>query len=334
MSDTMQENTQGPQREKVVILGSGPAGLTAALYTARASLSPVVIAGPQIGGQVSWTHEIENYPGFPGGSGQELIEVMRTQAEKFGARIDYDVALEVDLTNGTPFTIKTGNTTYLADALIVTVGASPRKLSVPGEEEYIGRGVSYCGTCDGFFFRGKPIVVVGGGDSAVKEAQFLTRFATRVDVIHRRDSLRAEPENQKRALANPKINWIWNTVVEEIKGEKKVNAVQLRDLVTGEVRDYPTEGVFVFVGHTPNGDLFKGQLAQDEYGYVLTDKMYMTSVPGVFAAGEIQDTQWKQVATSVGQGSAAAIATEQWLETQEKHAAPAKPVNVADTVVS
>jgi thioredoxin reductase (NADPH) len=310
------------KHEKVVILGSGPAGLTAALYTGRANLKPVVIAGPQLGGQVSWTHEIENYPGFPGGSGQDLVDIMKAQAEKFGAVIDMDVALEVDFTHGAPFTVRTGNTIYKADAVIVTVGASPRKLAIPGEEEYIGRGVSYCGTCDGFFFRDKPIVVVGGGDSAVKEAQFLTRFATKVDVIHRRDTLRAEPENQKRAFDNPKINWIWNTVVEEIKGDKKVNAVRLRNLQTGEVYDHPTQGTFVFVGHNPNGEIFEGQLTMDENGFVLTDKHMMTNIEGVFAAGEIQDPVWKQAVVSAGQGSAAAIATIEWLEKREQQNAP------------
>jgi thioredoxin reductase (NADPH) len=307
------------QHEKVVIVGSGPAGLTAALYTGRANLQPVVIAGPLLGGQVSQTNEIENYPGFPGGTGADLIDVMQKQAESFGARIDMDVALEVDLTHGTPFTVKTGNTTYETEALILTVGASPRRLGIPGEEEYVGHGVSYCGTCDGFFFRGRPIVVVGGGDSAIKEALFLTKFATRVDVIHRRDTLRAESELQKRAFANEKIHFIWDTVVDEIVGEKnKVNTARLRNLKTGETRDYPTQGVFVFVGHDPNNDLVQGQLHLDEHGYVMTDARYGTNVDGVFAAGEIQDSVWKQVATSVGQGCAAAIAAEEWLAEREK----------------
>ncbi len=212
--------------EKVVIVGSGPAGLTAALYTARANLQPLVIAGPSFGGQVALTHEIENYPGFTGGSGSDLVELMKTQAETFGTRIDMDLALSVDVSHGSPFTVKTGNSEYKAEALIVTVGASPRKLDVPGEEEYIGHGVSYCGTCDGFFFRNKPIVVVGGGDSALKEAIFLTRFAKSVEIIHRRDTLRAESELQKRAFANEKIHFIWDTAVDEIKGQNnKVNAV-------------------------------------------------------------------------------------------------------------
>jgi thioredoxin reductase (NADPH) len=305
-------------KEKVVIIGSGPAGLTAALYTARANLSPVVIAGPQFGGQVALTHEIENYPGFLGGSGPDLIEVMKQQAEKFGARIDMDVALSVDLANGAPFTVKTGNGQYEADALIVTSGASPRLLNIPGEQELTGRGVSYCGTCDGFFFRGKKIVVVGGGDSAIKEALFLTKFASHIDIIHRRDSLRAEATLQERAFANEKINFVWNTVVEEIKGSNgKVESVRLRNVVTGETRDYPTEGVFIFIGHDPNNGLFQGKLTMDEHGYLITDNMMRTSVEGVFAGGEIQDPLWKQVATSVGQGCAAAMAAEQWLAARE-----------------
>jgi thioredoxin reductase (NADPH) len=313
------------QREKVVIIGSGPAGLTAALYTARANLSPVVIAGPQLGGQVALTHEIENYPGFPGGSGAELIEIMRGQAERFGARIEMDVVLSVDFSAGSPFTVRTSNVEYLADAVIVTAGASPRLLNVPGEAEYTGRGVSYCGTCDGFFFRGKRIVVVGGGDSAIKEALFLTKFAAHIDVIHRRDTLRAEAELQKRAFLHEKISFIWNTVVERIDGENgKVTGVQLRNLQTGEVRQHPTEGVFIFIGHEPNSALFKGVLAMDERGYLLTDRHMMTSVEGVFAAGEIQDPIWRQVATSVGQGAAAAMAAEEWLAKREAALAAAQ----------
>ncbi len=305
------------QNEKVVIIGSGPAGLTAALYTARANLAPLIIAGPQFGGQVSLTHEIENYPGFPSGSGSDLIELMKQQAEKFGARIEMDIVLDVDLSHGSPFMVKTGNAEYLAESLIVTSGASPRLLNVPGETELTGRGVSYCGTCDGFFFRGKKIVVVGGGDSAIKESLFLTKFASRIDIIHRRDSLRAEATLQERARSNDKINFIWNTVIEEVKGEGKVQSVRLRNVVTGETTDYPAEGVFIFIGHDPNNQLFAGKLAMDEHGFVITDKMMRTSVEGVFAAGEIQDPLWKQVATSVGQGCAAAMAAEQWLASRE-----------------
>jgi thioredoxin reductase (NADPH) len=306
------------EMEKVVIIGSGPAGLTAALYTARAGLKPVVIAGPQFGGQVSLTHEIENYPGFPGGSGIALIETMREQAERFGARLDMDVALSADLLNGSPFRIKTGNGEYLAEALIVTSGASPRLLNIPGEQELTGRGVSYCGTCDGYFFRGKKIVVVGGGDSAIKEALFLTRFASHIDVIHRRDTLRAEAALADRAFANDKISFMWNTVLESIQGTGKAQSVTLRDVQTGETREHPTEGVFIFIGHEPNNSLFTDQLKMDPMGYVLTDKHQQTSVDGVFAAGEIQDPLWKQVATSVGQGCAAALAAEEWLSHRER----------------
>lgn len=305
------------QHEKVLIIGSGPAGLTAALYAARANLNPILIAGPQFGGQVALTHEIENYPGFPGGSGADLIDLMKEQAERFGARIEMDVVLSVDFAHGSPFRVQTGNQEYLAEALIVTSGASPRMLNVPGEKELTGRGTSYCGTCDGFFFRGKKIVVVGGGDSAIKEALFLTKFATHIDVIHRRDSLRAEAALQKRAFAHEKINFIWDTVVDEIMGTDKVNAVKLRNLKTGEIYEHPTEGVFIFVGHEPNNSLLKGALNMDVGGYVITDKHMGTNIEGVFAAGEIQDPLWKQVATSVGQGCAAAIAAEEWLSQRE-----------------
>jgi thioredoxin reductase (NADPH) len=317
------------QKEKMVIIGSGPAGLTAALYAARANLSPVVISGPQFGGQVSLTHEIENYPGFPGGSGPELVETMKQQAEKFGARVDMDVVLDVDLSKGSPFAVKTGNVEYLAETLIITSGASPRLLAVPGEEQYTGRGVSYCGTCDGFFFRGKKLVVVGGGDSAIKESLFLTKFATHIDIIHRRDALRAEATLQQRAFANDKINFIWNTVVEEIHGDGKVQSVRLRNIGTGEVYQHPTDGVFVFIGHDPNNSLFQGKLAMDEHGYIITDKLMRTSVDGVFAAGEIQDPLWKQVATSVGQGCAAELSAEQWLASREGLPAPIPEIKEA-----
>jgi thioredoxin reductase (NADPH) len=306
------------QHEKIIIIGSGPAGLTAALYTARANLNPLVIAGPQFGGQVSLTHEIENYPGFPGGSGSDLIDTMKAQAEKFGTRFDIDIVMSLDLSKGSPFIVRTGNNEYSAEALILTSGASPRLLNVPGEAEFTGRGTSYCGTCDGFFFKNKSIVVVGGGDSAIKEAIFLTKFANRVDIIHRRDSLRAEAELQKRAKENPKIHFIWNSVVDEIAGERKVTQVKLRNLVSGERSDYPTEGVFIFIGHDPNNTIVQDQLKMDEHGYVITDKLMQTNVEGVFAAGEIQDPLWKQVATSVGQGCAAALSAENWLAAREK----------------
>ena len=308
------------QKKRVVVIGSGPAGFSAALYTARAQLEPVIIAGNQIGGQVSLTHEIENYPGFEHLSGGELVENFKSHVEKFGAEVIYDLVTDVDFSSGSPFKVVTQNETYLADSVIVTNGADPRKLKIPGEAEYVGSGVSYCGTCDGFFFRGKDIVVVGGGDSAIEEALFLTRFANTVTVIHRRDSLRANPALQKRAFNNEKISFIWDTVMEEIKaGDNGIVAgVTLRNTKTDEVYDKPTEGVFIFIGHTPNSKVFGDQLATDDAGYVLTDQRYNTNIEGVFAAGEIQDPIWRQVATSVGQGVAAGMSAIHWLEAHEE----------------
>ncbi len=306
------------QKERVVIIGSGPAGLTAALYTARAQLAPVVIAGEQLGGQVAITHEIENYPGFPEGlSGPELVERMKQHAENFGARVEFDLVESVDFSRGSPFTVKTYGEQYLADTVIVTIGADPRKLGVAGEAKFTGTGVSYCGTCDGFFFRGKDIVVVGGGDSALEESIFLTRFANSVNIIHRRDALRAGIQLQQRAFNNDKISFTWNSVVEEIVGDGGVNAVRLRNTQTGEQTLQPTEGVFIFIGHDPNNAVFGDQIALNENGYIITDQRYRTNVDGVFAAGEIQDEIWRQVATSVGQGTSAAMAAIQWLEARE-----------------
>lgn len=307
------------QKERVVIIGSGPAGLTAAIYVARAQLAPVVLVGKQLGGQVSITYEVENYPGFPESlSGPELVQKMQDQAEKFGARFEYDEVVSVDFTKGSPFTVQTYEKIYSADAVIVTAGASPKLLNVPGEVELTGRGVSYCGTCDGFFFRGKDVVVVGGGDSALEEAIFLTRFANKVEILHRRDSLRAGALLQKRAFAEPKISFHWNTAVKEIHGDQAVQEILVTDTVTGEDRTMKTDGVFIFVGHYPNNSFLHGQLAMDEQGYVITDELMRSNVPGVFVAGELQDPIFRQVATSVGQGCAAAIQTERWLS---EHAA-------------
>jgi len=309
------------EKEQVVIIGSGPAGLTAALYTARANLNPVVIAGNQLGGQISITAEVENYPGFfseeEAQTGPELVDIMHRQAEHFGARIEYDEVVEVDFTQGSPFYIKTYGKEYQADVVIVTAGASPRRLGVPGEEEFIGRGVSYCGTCDGFFFRGKDIIVVGGGDSALEEGIFLTKFANTVKVIHRRDELRAGHVLQQRAFANDKISFVWNTVVEKIEGNGLVQRVELTNQRTGEKQALETDGVFIFVGHFPNSKFLEGQLAMDEHGYLITDELMRTSVSGVFAAGEIQDPIYRQVATSVGQGAAAGIQAQRWLSERE-----------------
>lgn len=313
--------TQTMQKERVIIVGSGPAGLTAALYTGRAQLNPLVIAGTQIGGQIAITHEVENYPGFYNPdqtpTGPELVDIMQKQAEHFGARFDYDEVTEVDFSKGSPFYIKTYGNEYLADAVILTAGASPRRLGIPGEEEFIGRGVSYCGTCDGFFFRGKEVVVIGGGDSALEEGIFLTKFANNVRVIHRRDELRGGVALQKRAFANEKMSFIWNTVIDQIDGNGVVQKVQLSNTVTGEKSELETDGVFIFIGHYPNSKFLEGQVEMDEHGYVITDELMRTSVPGVFAAGEIQDPIYRQIATSVGQGTAAAMQMERWLSESE-----------------
>jgi thioredoxin reductase (NADPH) len=305
-------------KEKVIIIGSGPAGLTAALYTARAILSPLVITGNQLGGQVSITSDVENYPGFEEAvTGPGLVEQMQKQAERFGARVLIDEVTQADLSGGPPFHLKTHGDSFEADAIVIATGSSPRRLGVPGEEGLIGRGVSFCATCDGFFFRGKDVVVVGGGDSAVEEGLFLTKFASRVRIIHRRDELRAGETLKRRAAANDKISYVWDTVVEEVRGNGKVEAVRLKNLKTGAQSEQATDGVFIFVGHFPNSDLFKGQLTMDDHGYLITDKAMMTNVPGVFAAGEIQDPVYRQVATSVGQGCAAAISLERWLAARE-----------------
>jgi thioredoxin reductase (NADPH) len=300
--------------ENVIVIGSGPAGLTAALYTARAGLSPLVVSGNQLGGQVSITSEVENYPGFPDGTtGPELVDYMQKQAERFGARVLIDEVTQVKLMPGGPQGVRTHGDSFKTKALVIATGASPRRLDVPGETALIGRGVSFCATCDGFFFRGKQLVVVGGGDSALEEGLFLTRFADAVRVVHRRHELRAGEALKRRAQANDKISFIWDSVVERIEGEDKVEAVQLRNVKTQENTRLTTDGVFIYVGHYPNTDLFKGQLEMDDHGYLQTDARMMTSVPGVFAAGEVQDSVYRQVATSVGQGSAAGIMAERWL---------------------
>ena len=313
--------------ENVVIIGSGPAGLTAALYTARANLNPLLITGNEIGGQVAITNEVENYPGFPEGTtGPELVQLMQKQAERFGARIEIGEVIEVDLTQGSPFRLKTHSQEYQAKSVIVCTGATPRRLGVPGEEGMIGKGVSFCATCDGFFFRGRDVVVVGGGDSALEEGVFLTRFANSVRIIHRRDQLRAGQVLQRRARENEKISFVWDTVVEEISGDGAVEIIQVRNVKTGEQSEIATDGVFIYVGHIPNSWLFKDQLEMDETGYLIADKYMHTSIPGVFAAGEIQDSHFRQVATSVGQGCAAAIECEKWLAELEDRVYPGRKV--------
>ena len=299
---------------KVLILGSGPAGLSAALYAARANLDPVVLTGMELGGQVSLTYTVENYPGFPDGvGGNELVELFQKQAERFGARIELDTAVQVDLSQR-PFRVQTYNGVYLADTLIITTGATPRHLDIPGEKELTGRGVSYCATCDGWFFKEKDVIVIGGGDSAVEEGLFLTRYANSVTLVHRRDSLRAGPVLQERAMGNPKMQFIWNSVVTGIIGTEAVTSVCLKNVLTGEEQERKTDGVFIFIGHTPNTQLFQGQLEMDELGYLKADHLMRTNVPGVFAAGEAADPHFRQVITSAGMGAAAAIQANHFLD--------------------
>lgn len=306
--------------ENVIIIGSGPAGLTAALYTARANLNPLVITGTQIGGQISLTNEVENYPGFPEAlTGPELVERMQKQAERFGARMEIDEVIHVDF-SGWPLKVQTHSREYETKTVIIATGASPRKLNVPGEAEFTGRGVSYCATCDGFFFRGKDVVVVGGGDSACEEGVFLTKFANSVRIIHRRDQLRAGPTLAERAKRNPKISFVWNTVVEEIIGDGSVQAVRVRNVKTGEEQILKTDGVFVYIGHIPNSKLFEEFLELDEQGYLVTDERLRTRVPGVFAAGEIRDPRYRQIVTSAGDGCKAAIEAEHFIAALEDQA--------------
>ncbi len=314
------EKSDDEKVEKVIIIGGGPAGFTAGLYTARAQLAPILFTGNDIGGQVALTYEIENYPGFPEGlSGTDLADRFQKQAEKFGTRIEYDHVLELDLSQH-PFTLRTQfEKEYKAESIILSMGATPRKLQVPGEAELTGRGVSYCATCDGFFFKDKEVIVVGGGDSALEEGLFLTRFASKVTIIHRRDQLRASKILQKRAFENDRIEFIWDTVVTSINAGDNgaVASVTLKNVKTNEVSDFRTDGVFIFIGHIPNSDIVKGQVAMDTDGYVITNRFGHTSVPGVFAAGEIQDHRFKQVSTSVGQGAMAAIETEKFMAEME-----------------
>jgi thioredoxin reductase (NADPH) len=316
--------SQGPV-ENVIIVGSGPSGFTAGLYTARANLNPLLITGNDYGGQVSITYEVENYPGFPESlSGPELVEKMKEQAEKFGTRVEFDYVSEIVMDQH-PFIVRTANgNEYRTKSVILCTGARPRYLEIPGEKEFTGRGVSYCATCDGFFFRGKDVIVVGGGDSAVEEAIFLTKFATRVRVLHRRDQLRASKILQERAFDNEKIEFVWNTIPTEVLGDEngKVRGVIVQNTVTGESSELQTDGVFIFVGHLPNNELLKGKLDLDEDGHLIVDSKMRTNVPGIFAAGEIMDKVFKQVATSVGQGCAAAIQAERWLGDVEAHGYP------------
>ena len=306
--------------EKVLqclIIGSGPDGLSAALYAARADLAPVVLSGMDLGGQVSKTDTIENYPGFVDGiEGPDLVEVFHKQAERFGAEIVFDSATEVDLSKR-PFKVTTYGGEYLAETLIISTGALIRELGVPGETEFTGRGVSYCATCDGHFFKEKDLIVVGGGDSALKEGLFLTRFAKSVTIVHRRDELRAGPYLANKAKNNPKIDFIWDTNVTEIIGEGTVNAVRLKNKKTGEEVVHDADGIFIFIGHDPNTEMFKDSLDIDENGYLILDNQMHTNLPGVFAAGEVGDPHFQQVVVSAGMGAAAAMEVVEFLESED-----------------
>jgi thioredoxin reductase (NADPH) len=298
---------------KLLILGSGPAGLAAALYAARAELAPVVFTGTEPGGQVALTFSIENYPGFPEGvGGAELGDLFQKQAERFGAQVKFESAYGVDLSKR-PFKVVADSGEVQADALIIATGASPIHLNIPGETELTGKGVSYCATCDGWFFKEKKVVVVGGGDSALEEGLFLTRYANSVTIFHRRESLRAGAVLQKRALEHPKMKFVWNTVLSEVVGKEKVEAVRTKNVQTGEEGLFPTEGVFIFIGHTPNTRMFEGQVKMKN-GYIKVDDHMNTSVAGVYAAGEAADSHFRQVITSAGMGAAAAIEATHFLE--------------------
>ncbi len=303
--------------ERVIIIGSGPAGLTAAIYAARANLAPLVFAGHMYGGQLMLTTEVENFPGFPEGiMGPELMEAFRLQAERFGARIENVDVTRVDFSQH-PLRVWDGENEHTADAVIVATGASARWLGVPGEARLRGRGVSTCATCDGAFFREKEIVVIGGGDSAMEEALFLTRFGRHVTVIHRREQLRASKIMADRALAHPKLSFVWDTVVEEMHGEERLERLSLRNLVTGERSEFAADAIFIAVGHDPNTEIFRNQLELDAHGYVVSPDGVHTNVRGVFVAGDVYDIRYKQAVSAAGMGCKAALEVERYLETLE-----------------
>ena len=302
--------------EKMIIIGSGPAGLTAAIYAARADLNPLMIEGFARGGQLMITTDVENYPGFPDGiMGPDLMEQFRKQAERFGTRLITSDVTRVDFSSR-PFKVWVDQDDYEADSIVISTGASARWLGIPGEEKLRGYGVSACATCDGFFFRDKEIAVVGGGDSAMEEALFLTKFASKVTIIHRRDEFRASKIMAQRALDHDKIEVIWDTVVEEVLGEESVTGIKLRNRKTDETSKLDVDGMFVAIGHDPNTSIFQGQLELDDDGYIIADGT-LTSVEGVFAGGDVVDKVYRQAITAAGMGCAAALDAERWLEAQE-----------------
>ncbi|MGD2144248.1 MAG: thioredoxin-disulfide reductase [Anaerolineae bacterium] len=313
MSSEVEDEEDRAEAYELVIIGGGPAGLTAAIYAGRARISARVLAGTLPGGQPANTAGVDNFPGFPDGvAGGELAQRFRSQAERFGSEVVVEMATEVDFSER-PFIIRTDRRGYQTLAVIVATGAAARRLGVPGEEKFYGRGVSSCATCDGFFYRDKQVVVVGGGDSAVDEAIFLTKFAEKVTILHRRDELRATKIYQERAFANPKIDFAWDAVVEEILGGDTVSGVRVRNVQTGETSVIRTDGVFVYIGMEPKSDLFVGQLELNRQGYVVSDRRQHTNVPGVFVAGDVQDPRYRQVVIAAGTGAIAAMEAERYL---------------------
>ncbi len=299
----------------LIIMGGGPAGLTAAIYAGRAAITPLVLAGATPGGQIITTNLVENYPGFPEGiNGFDLALAFQQQAQRFGAEMVQEAAARVDFAVH-PFVVETHEQTYQARTVIIATGAFPRRLGIPGEREFFGQGVSTCATCDGFLFKDKATVVVGGGDSALDEGLFLTRFAREVTVVHRRDELRASKQLQERAFANPKMRFVWDSVAAEILGDKTVTGVRVRNVKTDETQVIPADGVFVYVGLIPATRLFRDQIALDEAGYVIADEHQQTNVPGVFAAGDVQNPEFRQCVIAAGSGATAAMAAERYLST-------------------
>jgi thioredoxin reductase (NADPH) len=303
----------------VIIIGSGPAGFTSGIYTSRAKLKTLIITGSLPGGQLMTTSEVENYPGFPNGIfGPELMMNMRQQAERFGTTVVDDEVLKVDFKNR-PFLISTHSESYEGRAILLCTGASPRKLGIDGEQEFGGKGVSYCATCDGPFFKGEEIAVIGGGDTAIEEATFLTKFGKSVKIIHRRDFLRASKILQEKAFENSKIQFIWNHVVTRIGGNKKIESIDIKDLTTGKIQNLSVGGLFVAIGHEPNTSIFKDQLELDDKGYVVIKDNTRTSVEGVFAAGDVHDYRYRQAVTAAGFGCMAALDVEKWLSENKFH---------------
>lgn len=318
----IKNGNDGLEERNIIIIGGGTAGFAAGVYTSRAMLEPLLITGDALGGQLSLTLDLENYPGFFGTEAAEFITGMQKQAERFGTEVKFDMVTEVDF-NRRPFYLKTYDQEYLAKSVIICTGASPRTLDIPGEEGYGGRGVSYCATCDGFFFQNQRLIVVGGGDAALEEGIFLTKYASEVYVVHRRDQLRASQIMQERAFKNDKIKFIWDTVVEEIQGDdEKVTGALLRNVKTDEKQVFPVDGVFIFIGHIPNTELFTGVIDMDDQDYLVVDKLQRTNIEGVFAAGDVHDHVFRQAITAAGAGAAAAISAEKFIAELENRAYP------------